>query len=65
MPSSVIRNFRYDPAVRRLDILFVGGQRYAYYGVPRTIAMAMRNAPSKGEFFNACIRNRYRFIHEA
>lgn len=61
MPSSVIRRFAYDDAARRLDILFVTGRRYAYHDVPPEEAAAFRGALSKGEYFNAHIRDRYRF----
>ncbi|RYD99602.1 MAG: KTSC domain-containing protein, partial [Sphingomonadales bacterium] len=29
MPSTVIRNWRYDAAERRLEVLFVSGRRYS------------------------------------
>ncbi len=34
MPSSVIRQFSYDEAGRRLTITFTSGDVYAYLGVP-------------------------------
>lgn len=61
MPSSVIRRFTYDPAARRLEIQFQTGLRYAYHDVPAEIVAALGTASSKGEYFNAHIRNRYRF----
>jgi hypothetical protein len=61
MPSSVIRDFSYDPADRRLDILFVSGRLYSYHQVPPEVAEAMRRAFSKGEYFNAHIRDRYHY----
>ena len=61
MPSSVIRDFRYDPDARRLDILFVSGRCYSDYDVPPEIGLAMTRARSKGEYFNRFIRDRYRF----
>lgn len=61
MPSSVIRGFSYHPPERRLDIRFVSGRLYAYHEVPPEIAEGLRAAPSKGEYFNACIRDHYRF----
>ena len=60
MPSSVIRGFAYDPAEQRLDITFVTGRRYAYHDVPPEVAEEMRRAFSKGEYFNAAIRDAYR-----
>ena len=61
MPSSVIRRFDYHPERRELEILFVTGRRYVYHDVPADIPAAMRRALSKGEFFNAEIRDRYAF----
>lgn len=61
MPSTVIRDFRYQPADKTLDIAFVSGLRYRYFGVPRTVYEQMRQAFSKGEFFNRHIRNHFSF----
>jgi len=59
MPSSVIRRFRYKDRV--LEIEFVSGRRYRYFDVPEAIYRAMRNSPSKGEFFNLRVRNQFPF----
>jgi lysyl-tRNA synthetase class 2 len=64
MPSSVIRSYRYDPEHRRLTLQFVSGRRYRYHDVPEETYVAMRNAFSKGEFFNANIRDQYRHTRE-
>jgi len=61
MPSLVIRAFDYDPAERRLEVTFVSGRRYSYFDVPLEVFEAMRGSFSKGEFFNAHIRDRFRF----
>ena len=61
MPSSVIRDFAYDAAARRLDVEFVTGRLYSYFDVPELVAMRMRKAVSKGTFFNRRIRGAYRF----
>jgi hypothetical protein len=61
MPSSVIRYYRYDPALRQLDVMFVSGRRYRYHEVPEEIYSRMRLAGSKGEFFNSHVRDRFRF----
>src|SRR3954468_9499370 len=62
MPSRVIRRFLYIPDELRLEILFVTGKRYSYFDVPAEVHDAMRQAFSKGEFFNSQIRDRYRFV---
>ena len=61
MPSSAIRGFAYECASRELRIVFVSGRRYVYHDVPPAVASGMRRATSKGGFFNARIRDRYRF----
>lgn len=65
MPSSVIRAFDYRPATCELEILFTTGRRYVYFDVPSSTASALRAAPSKGRYFNARIRDRYRFAEQA
>jgi KTSC domain-containing protein len=65
MPSSVIRSYRYDPLQRRLELVFVSGRRYRYHDVPEETYSAMRRAFSKGEFFNAHIRDQYRHTRES
>lgn len=61
MPSTAIRRFDYDAQTRALDIRFVSGRIYRYFDVPETLADRMRAASSKGAFFNAELRDRYRF----
>ena len=61
MPSTVIRDYRYDPDRRVLTITFVSGERYAYFDVPGMIYDGMRVAGSRGRFFSERIRDRYRF----
>ncbi len=65
MPSSVIRSFLYDAADHRLGVTFVTGRRYSYHGVPASLFEAMKAAFSKGEFFNAHIRDRFAFTRDA
>lgn len=61
MPSTVIKGFDYRPETRELAVLFVTGRRYVYLGVPDAEVQAFRAAFSKGRYFNAHIRDRYRF----
>jgi len=61
MPSHVIRSFDYDAGERRLHVKFVSGRRYDYFGVPPETYEGMRRSFSKGEFFNAHIRDRFEF----
>lgn len=61
MPSTVIREFRYLPRMRQLDVVFTTGRRYRYLDVPDTLAAQLRNSFSKGRFFNRFIRDRFAF----
>ena len=61
MPSTVIRSFDYSPERRELTVEFVTGRRYVYLDVPEDEARSMRDAFSKGRYFNSKIRDRYRF----
>jgi KTSC domain len=67
MPSTVIRNFRYEPDGQVLEITFVSGRRYRYLDVPDTVYQEMRNSFSKGEYFNRNIRDHFTFekTHDA
>jgi hypothetical protein len=62
MPSTVIRSFDYDAGRQELRVLFRSGRQYVYQDVPRQTFEAMKAAYSKGEFFNANIRDRFRFL---
>ena len=61
MPSTVIRGFDYRPETRELEVLFVTGRRYIYADVPSDEVEAFRSAFSKGRYFNAHIRDNYRY----
>ena len=61
MPSTVIRRFDYSPERRELLVEFVTGRRYVYLDVPEDEARSMRGAFATGRYFNAHIRDSYRF----
>ena len=65
MPSTVIQHISYDEAARELHITFVGGGAYTYYHVPKQVYAAFRGASSKGQYFNANIKDRYDFRRHA
>ena len=60
--SSAIRAVFYDRRRRRLRVLFLSGQRYAYEDVPGEVHHAFVVAESKGRFFQAEIRDRYAYV---
>jgi hypothetical protein len=62
MSSTVIRSFAYDAPNRRLRIVFQSGRRYTYEEVPPEIFAALKSSLSKGEFFNAHIRDNFSFV---
>ena len=58
--STAIRHIHYKPADEELSIWFgPEGRRYKYFGVPEHIYEALRDAASRGRFFNQSIRGRY------
>ncbi len=61
LDSSVISRAFYDAFARELDIVFTSGKPYRYFEVPSKVYRELMAAPSKGEFFNAYIRDRYAF----
>lgn len=57
--SSNLCSIGYDGQNGTLEIEFLGGGIYQYYGVPATIHAALMSAASHGTFFNAHIKGRY------
>ena len=61
MPSSVIKDFEYEPELARLTIVFTTDRVYEYFMVPPYVAASFHAAPSKGIYFNTHIRDRFSF----
>lgn len=59
--SSAILRISYEAAKRELTVVFVSGRAYVYFGVPPEVYDQFMRAPSKGEFFNLMIRDRYAY----
>ena len=57
--SSTVRAIGYDPQTQTLEVEFLSGLVYQYYGVPDHIHDQMMEAPSKGRFLNTYIRDCY------
>jgi hypothetical protein len=57
--SSNVRSVGYDPQATTLEVEFVDGAIYQYYGVPQNMYEQMMSAPSKGQFLNTYIKNQY------
>ena len=59
--SSAIQYVNYNNAQHSLFVVFSTERKYIYLDVPEEIYRALLAAPSAGQFFNAEIRDRYRF----
>jgi len=57
--SAAIREIDYDAERAKLLVRFQSGERYVYVGVPGEVHRSFLEAPSKGRFFQAEIRDRY------
>lgn len=57
--STLIREARYWPEDRALELCFAGGRRYLYLSVPEQVAEDFQQAGSKGAFFNGRIKGRF------
>jgi len=62
VPSTTIHSFDYDPRRKQLRIVFQSGRTYTYQDVPQQTFEQLKAADSKGEFFNAHIRENFRFV---
>jgi hypothetical protein len=59
--SSAIDHIHYEAVTAELTVTFNSGRRYVYFGVPRKESEALIAAPSVGAYFNAHIRDNYRY----
>ncbi|HYQ15907.1 MAG TPA: KTSC domain-containing protein [Polyangiaceae bacterium] len=57
--SSSLRSIGYDRRTATLEIEFDGGGVYRYEDVPLEIWQGLRQADSKGKFFQANVRDRF------
>lgn len=60
--SSNIDSVGYDPATQELHVLFTGGSRYRYSGVPPDAHEAFMGSASKGGHFAANIRGKFAHV---
>lgn len=63
--SSNIAAVGYDAGTETLEVEFVNGFRYQYYGVAQGLFDEMMQAASKGRFLNQYIRNQYPYSRVA
>ena len=57
--SSNIASIGYDAPSQILEVEFLSGTIYQYYGVPKNIYDRLMQAGSKGRFLNMYISNAY------
>ncbi len=60
--SRTIAKVRYEDKASTLEIQFQSGLVYRYFNVPRSVYDGLLQADSKGKYFNAEIKNKYKFI---
>lgn len=59
--SSNLRSVGYDSTSQILEIEFHSGGIYQYFDVPSTVHGSLLSAGSKGSYFQAFIKDRYRY----
>jgi hypothetical protein len=59
--SSNLHSVGYDPESLTLEIKFQGSGVYQYFNVPPDRHQRLMSASSKGSYFDAYIKGRYRF----
>lgn len=57
--SSNLKTVGYDPTSSTLEVEFHSGSVYEYRRVPVQLHVGLMSAPSKGEYFQAHIRDKY------
>ena len=57
--SSNISSIGYDSGTQTLEVEFLNGSVYQYYGVPEFLHEQIMQASSKGQFLNQYIKNAY------
>jgi hypothetical protein len=62
MDSRSVASAGYDSRSATLEIEFVNGSVYQYFDVPVAVFHGLLAAESAGRYFNAHIRNHYRYL---
>lgn len=58
--STTLSSISYDLGKRLLELEFANASVYRYFEVPAGMHAELLAAPSKGRFFNQCIRGHFR-----
>ena len=59
--SSLVKSIGYERQTETLEIELGSGRVYQYYGVPGRLHVEIMQAPSKGQFFNLCIKDQFSY----
>ena len=59
--STSLKSVGYRETEQRLQVEFINGTVYDYFGVPPAVHGALMVAGSMGSFFNTEVKERYRF----
>ena len=59
--SSNIRSIGYDTTTETLEVEFLSGWVYQYYGVPEGLYQQIMQTPSKGVFLNQYVKNAFAY----
>ena len=59
--SSNIASIGYESSTYTLEVAFLSGAIYQYYGVPKSVYLGLMNASSHGYFFAANVKRKYRY----
>lgn len=54
--SSNLASVGYDPATATLEVEFLNGSVYQYFGVPESVYEGLLNAPSKGSYLDQHVK---------
>lgn len=57
--SSLIARVGYVPDYKVLEVEFIDGSSYQYFGVPERVYKALMAAESRGRYFNDRVRDAY------
>ena len=61
LSESRIRSYGYHPPSRTLELEFLNGKIYQYYGISENLYNSLKEADSMSEFFHLHIKNVYAF----
>ena len=59
LKSSNVASAGYDPATKRLEVIFTSGGHYQFSDVPQDVYDSFLKAESFGRFFQANVRGKY------